>query len=79
MMSEEPCPNCAKIGTLSRPYIYQTQIAIGVADNRFPGARLQEKRMLVTKSERACLDCGLIESKVTRIDRTPERMLTGTL
>jgi hypothetical protein len=78
MMSEEPCPNCEKVGVLSRPYTYQDKAIIGTSDARFPQAPLEPKPVLITKRERSCLDCGYIETKVARIDRNPERMLSGT-
>jgi len=78
MMSEDPCPNCKKAGALSRVYTYQDKAVISFSDPRFPGARLERKTVLITKEERSCLDCGYIETKVARIDRNAERMLSGT-
>ena len=76
-MSEDPCPNCKKVGALSRHYTYQDKAIIGTSDARFPKAALQPKLVLITKRERSCLDCGYIETKVARIDRNPERMLSA--
>jgi hypothetical protein len=76
MMSEEPCPNCKRVGSLSRVYTYQDKAVIWWSDPRFPGARPEHKPVLITKEERSCLDCGFIESKVAGIGRNQERMLS---